>query len=70
MNATCKKRLKEFPESCPIAAESKEFDIPLRQFIIDRYRVIFTIQENTVRILYIRGSYVDATSTDSEDEEG
>ena len=67
INATCKKRLKKFPESCPIAPESKEFDVTLRQFVIDRYRVIFTIKDDTVKILYIRGAYVGSVE-DSEDE--
>jgi toxin ParE1/3/4 len=68
INAACKKRLKQFPESCPIAPENKEFDIHLRQFIIDRYRVIFTIEENTVKILYVRGSY-NGTSFDEDETE-
>ncbi len=58
INSICKKRLKHFPESCPIAPESKEFDLTLRQLLIDRYRLIFTIQENTVKILYVRGAYI------------
>jgi hypothetical protein len=57
MNAVCKKRLSQFPEACPIAPESKEFNRELRQFVIDRYRVIFTIQKDTVKILYVRGAY-------------
>jgi plasmid stabilization system protein ParE len=67
INATCKKRLKQFPESCPIAPESKEFDITLRQFVIDRYRVIFTIQEDAVKILFVRGAYI-GNLEDSDDE--
>ncbi|MBK8809777.1 MAG: type II toxin-antitoxin system RelE/ParE family toxin [Acidobacteria bacterium] len=53
LNVTCKKRLKQFPESCPIALESKEFGITLRQLVIDRYRVIFTIQEDS---FFVHGS--------------
>jgi plasmid stabilization system protein ParE len=67
INTTCKKRLKQFPESCPIAPESKEFGIVLRQLVIDRYRVIFTIQEDTVKILYVQGAYVGAISDDVDE---
>jgi toxin ParE1/3/4 len=67
INATCKKRLKQFPESCPIAPESREFSITLRQLVIDRYRVIFTIQKDTVKILYVRGAYIgDFEASDDE----
>ena len=69
MNATCKKRLKQFPESCPLAPESKEFDRELRQFVIDRYRVIFTIQNDTVKILYVRGAYVGTIFDDVDEED-
>jgi plasmid stabilization system protein ParE len=68
INTNCKKRLKQFPESCPIAPESKEFGITLRQLVIDRYRVIFTIQEDTVKILYVRGAYVGDFEGSDDDE--
>ena len=62
--ATCKKRLKQFPESCPIAPESKDLDRELRQLIIDRYRVIFIVKDLTVTILYVRGAYANYSESD------
>ena len=54
---TCRKRLKQLPEACPIAPESEDLGRELRQFIIDRYRVIFIVKDSTVTILYVRGAY-------------
>jgi len=56
--AACKKRLKQFPESCPIAPESENLERELRHFAIDRYRVIFIIRDDIVTVLYVRGAYV------------
>ena len=67
--ATCKNRLSQFPESCPIAPEGEDFGRELRQFIVNRYRVIFTVKDDIVTILYVRGAY-SGTVFDSEDEEG
>jgi toxin ParE1/3/4 len=69
MNAACKKRLSQFPESCPIAPESKEFSRELRHFVIDRYRVIFIIQNDTVKILYVRGAYSNGIFDDADEED-
>ena len=66
--ATCKKRLRQFPESCPIAPESEDLGRELRQFVIDRYRVILIVKGDTVTVLYVRGAYV-GTMIDDVDEE-
>lgn len=50
---TCKKRLSQFPESCPIALESKDLGATIRHLIIDRYRALFVIEGDTVEILYV-----------------
>lgn len=64
--AACKKRLKQFPESCPVAPESEEFGRELRQFVIDRYRVIFIIKDDVVFVLYVRGAYIGSIIDDAE----
>jgi plasmid stabilization system protein ParE len=66
--AACKKRLQQFPESCPIAPESEDLGRELRQFVIGRYRVIFIVKGDTVTILYVRGAY-SGTIFDDVDEE-
>ena len=65
---TCKKRLSQFPEACPIAPESKELDITIRQLVIDRYCALFIVEDDTVEILYVRGAY-SGTMFDGVDEE-
>lgn len=47
-----------FPLSHPVAPESDELGFEIRQMILDRYRVLFEIVGNTVRILHLRGAYV------------
>ncbi|MBI3119512.1 MAG: type II toxin-antitoxin system RelE/ParE family toxin [Candidatus Hydrogenedentes bacterium] len=50
--------LERFPLRCPIAPESKEFDEEIRQLLQGRgryvYRVLFTVQEGSVRVLHVR----------------
>ena len=65
--ATCKKRLRQFPESCSIAPESEDLERELRQFVIDRYRVIFTIKDDIVFVLYVRGAYVGTIFDDTDE---
>jgi plasmid stabilization system protein ParE len=65
---TCKKRLSQFPEACPIAPESKELGIIIRQLVIDRYCALFIVEDDTVEILYVRGAY-SGTMFDDVDEE-
>ena len=67
--ATCKKRLSRFPESCSIAQDSEDLGRELRQFVIDRYRVIFTIKDDTVIVLYVRGAYVGTLFDDANESD-
>ena len=50
--------LENNPERCPLARESEFFDIPIRQLLFGTgksiYRILFTIEANTVRILHVR----------------
>lgn len=50
--------LEHFPESQPLAPESEETGILLRQLIYGRYRILFTVEQNMVLILYCRGAYI------------
>lgn len=47
-------------ESYQNLVEAKEYaeTVAVLKLVIDRYRIIFTIHEDTVKILYVRGSYV------------
>ena len=50
--------LAEFPERCPIAPENARFNFEVRQLLYGRkprlYRILFTIEADTVHVLHIR----------------
>lgn len=43
------------PSAFAVAPESDEFDDEIRQMIVGRYRVLFTIQGRKVHVLHLRG---------------
>lgn len=49
--------LEHFPERQPLAPESEELETPVRHLIYGRYRIIFEVEKDMVRILYCRGAY-------------
>jgi plasmid stabilization system protein ParE len=50
--------LEDFPERCPLAEESKAFDVEIRQLVygkrVGAYRILFTIVGDAVHILHVR----------------
>ena len=52
--------LTELPHRCPLARESEEFPFEVRQLLYGRrsnaYRILFTIEGDTVHVLHIRHS--------------
>ena len=54
------KQLAVMPKGLPLAPEDNEFSEEIRQMIVDRYRVLFTIKRRKVHVLHIRGAYVGA----------
>ncbi len=50
--------LDSFPQRCPLADESKAFDVEIRQLIygkrVGAYRILFTVAEDTVHVLHVR----------------
>ena len=46
------------PKAFPLAPESGEFSEEIRQMIVGRYRVLFTIKGREVHVLHVRGAYV------------
>ena len=51
------KKLSTAPLAFPIAPESREFDLEIRQFVFGRYRVLFLIKMTSVLVLRVRGPF-------------
>jgi plasmid stabilization system protein ParE len=51
------KQLSIVPKGFGLAPEDGEFVEEIRQMIVGRYRVLFTILKNRVHVLHIRGAY-------------
>lgn len=52
------KQLLTAPKALPLAPENNEFSQEIRQLIVGRYRVLFTINGRKVHALHVRGAYV------------
>lgn len=50
-------KLSEMPYAFPVAKESNAFDYEVRQILFGRYRLLYTITSDEVRILRVRGPY-------------
>ena len=46
--------LKDSPNRCPVAFESRFYDYEIRNLIVGSYRVLFRVQEKTVQILHVK----------------
>jgi plasmid stabilization system protein ParE len=57
LQRTIKSRLTSLPLSCPLAPESEDLGIAVRQLIVQRYRVLFIVEKRTATILHVRGPY-------------
>ena len=56
-------RLALFPFAFPVAPESAELPVEVRQFKFGRYRVLFTVKKNNVLVLRVRGPFTGKTGT-------
>jgi len=43
------------PFGCPRAPESEELDIPVRQLIVGRYRILFIVERGQSRFFTLEG---------------
>lgn len=50
------------PRPFPLAPEDEEFPEEIRQMVVGRYRMLFTIKGRKVHLLHVRGSYRTFTS--------
>ena len=51
------RQLSILPKGFSVAPEDDEFSEEIRQMIVGRYRVLFTIRKGKVHVLHIRGPY-------------
>jgi hypothetical protein len=45
------------PKAFPVAPEDEEFPEEIRQMIVGRYRILFTIKGRKVHVLHVRGAF-------------
>jgi hypothetical protein len=51
------KQLSIVPKGFPLAPEDDEFSEEIRQMVVGRYRVLFTIRRGKVHVLHVRGAH-------------
>ena len=52
------KQLSLMPGGFPLAPENDDFNEEIRQMVVGRYRVLFTIRRGKVHVLHVRGAHV------------
>ena len=52
------KQLSLVPKGFPLAPENEEFAEEIRQMVVGRYRVLFTIRRRHVHVLHVRGAHI------------
>ncbi len=57
------RQLAVVPKGFALAPEDDEFSEEIRQMMVGRYRVLFTIKGRKVHVLHVRGAYVDPVET-------
>lgn len=58
LRAAVLNQLALIPKGFPLAPEDEEFSEEIRQMVVGRYRVLFTIRKHKVHVLQVRGAYV------------
>ena len=51
--------LSTYPNRGPLALENDEFVEEIRQLIVGRYRVLYTVSSESVHILHVRGAFIE-----------
>jgi plasmid stabilization system protein ParE len=51
------RQLSILPKAFPPAPEDDEYSEKIRQMVVGRYRVLFTIKKGKVHVLHIRGAH-------------
>ena len=51
--------LQNNPERCPMASEAEDVGLPIRELLFGRYRILFQVEGDIVRISHVRHSARD-----------
>lgn len=54
-----KQRLSQFPNGCPLAPDRDLDATDVRYLVVGRYRVLFEVEGDLVRVLRVRGAYFE-----------
>ena len=57
LRSAVSRQLSLMPKGFPLAPENDEFSEEIRQMIVGRYRVLFTIRNGKVHVLHVRGAH-------------
>jgi plasmid stabilization system protein ParE len=58
LRTSVSRQLSLVPRGFPLAPENGEFAEEIRQMIVGRYRVLFTVKKSKVHVLHVRGAHV------------
>jgi plasmid stabilization system protein ParE len=64
LRRSIKEQLSHFPNGCPLAPDRDLDANDVRHLIVGRYRVLFEIEGNMVRVLRVRGAYFEEGAED------
>jgi plasmid stabilization system protein ParE len=68
LRSAIQQQLKHFPTGLPLAPENENSTDEIRQLIVGRYRVLFTIQGKKVHVLHVRGAYTRDVDQNGDEE--
>ena len=60
--------LGSFPERYALAPENDELKIEVRQKVFQRYRILYSIKNNIVGVLHLRGAYTEEQPIEEDSE--
>ena len=69
LKGSVRKSLSVVPLAQPIAPENSVYAAEIRKMFLGRYRAVFSVEKLALRILHVRGAFVDSTQRPFEDEE-
>lgn len=67
LKKTVRQALCILPLGFPLAPENLVYAAEIRQITIGRYRVLFSVENRTVRVLHVRGPFADPDAANFED---